>query len=66
MLYICEHGHAFDEEILIAEGVPSVVIDEARKHHEFGVCIKLNSDQMLQDLMKQARELWPDKYKPLK
>ena len=62
MIYICEHGHAFDEEALLADGVPFVVIDEARKHHELGLCVQLDTDNMLQGLMKQARELWPDKY----
>lgn len=62
---ICQHGHNFDEAALAKEGVPAVMIDEARKHHELGVCAALNTDQLVKDLMVNARELWPDKYPKL-
>lgn len=59
---ICQHGHNFDEAALAKEGVPSVMINEARNHHELGVCVELNTDQLVKDLMANARELWPEKY----
>ena len=65
MLYICEHGHAFDEELLQELGVPILVTNEGRKHHELGLCVKLNTDQMIRDLMRQASEVQPDRYRPL-
>lgn len=61
---ICQHGHNFDEEALRKDGVPDLVINEARTHHELGVCVQINTDQMVQDLMKVAREIQPDRFKP--
>lgn len=65
MLYICQHGHSFDEEELQKLTVPKLVTDEALKHHELGLCVELNTDQMIRDLMKQASEVQPERYKPL-
>lgn len=59
---ICQHGHNFDEDALLKQGVPQLVINEARIHHELGECLRIGTDQMVQDLMKTAREMWPDKY----
>lgn len=65
MLFICQHGHSFDEEELQKQTVPKLVTNEGRIHHELGLCLELNTDQMIRDLMKQASELQPDRYKPL-
>lgn len=65
MLFICEHGHAFDEEELQKLTVPSVVTNEARIQHELGLCVQLKTDETLRELMKNAAELQPHKYKPL-
>lgn len=63
--FTCQHGHDVNADILRMYGVPQLVINEVRTQHELGMCVDLDTDNLLRRLMKEASELQPDRYKPL-